>query len=86
MIVHDTPHELAGKKVRLKDGAEFVIEDWADRVYRRSIWKADGNPAALEYAMHSAEKHLPIDDQTVYGKVGFFGYIRHVSEIDCEIE
>lgn len=86
MIVHNTPHELAGKKVRLKDGAEFVIEDWADRVYGHSIWMANGNPAALEYAVHRAANHLPIDEQTVYGKVGFFGYIRHISEIDCEIE
>lgn len=53
-------HPLAGQVVRLKDnigiffggaqagGAEFEVEDWADRVLGGSVWFANGNPAALE--------------------------------------
>lgn len=85
-MMHDTPHKLAGKKVRLSDGSDYVIEDWADRVLGKSVWSADGNPAALEYAVRCAVKNFPIDDLTLYGKIGGFGFIRHVSEItDCEI-
>lgn len=81
MKIHDEPHELAGKTVELSDGSKYVIEDWADRVYGKSIWMANGNPAALQYAVYCAAKHLPIDDLTLYGKIGGLGFIRHESEI-----
>lgn len=87
-------HPLAGQTVRLKEGigkflqgeaggAEFVVEDWADNVLGRSVWAADGNPAALEYALRTGTNgnNVPIDDNAVYGKVGFFGHIVHDSEI-----
>ena len=87
-------HPLAGRTVRLKDGigifmqgdaggAEFVVEDWADNVMGCSVWALNGNPAALEYALRTATNGngVPIDDNTVYGKVGGFGHIVHDSEI-----
>ncbi|MBR3503683.1 MAG: hypothetical protein IKO07_05495 [Clostridia bacterium] len=88
-------HPLAGQTVRLQEGigkfvqgndaggAEFVVEDWADNVLGRSVWAADGNPAALEYALRTATsgKPVPIDNNAVYGKVGWFGHIVHDSEI-----
>lgn len=88
-------HPLAGKTVKLSDGlgpcfaggdisgAEFIVEDWAENVLGCSVWAADRNPAALEYAirMFSNGKMVPIDNNAVYGKVGIFGHIVHDSEI-----
>ena len=87
-------HPLAGQTVRLKDGigrfmqgdadgAEFVVEDWADNVMGRSIWTLNGNPAALEYAVRIGTNGngVPIDNNAVYGKVGMFGHIVYDSEI-----
>lgn len=93
MPIHETPSPLAGKTVRLRPdyyhpevvpGNLFaVIEDWWDRMYGKSWMDATGNPAALIYAIRSAQAHyrLPIDDNVVYGKVGGLGHIIHVSEI-----
>ena len=87
-------HPLAGQTVRLKNdigkfmqdeagGAEFVVEDWAENVLGCSVWDADGNPAALEYALRRGTNgnNVPIDDNVVYGKVGWFGHFVHESEI-----
>lgn len=88
-------HPLAGKTVKLSDGlgpcfaggdisgAEFIVEDWAENVLGCSVWAANGNPAALEYAFRigSNGRNTPIDNNAVYGKVGIFGHIVHDSEI-----
>lgn len=87
-------HPLAGQTVRLKDGigkflqgdaggAEFRVEDWAENVLGRSVWAANGNPGAIEYAIRTGTngKHTPIDNNVVYGKVGLFGHFVHDSEI-----
>ena len=87
-------HPLAGQTVRLKNdigkfmqgeagGAEFVVEDWAENVLGCSVWDTDGNPAALEYALRRGTNgnNVPIDDNVVYGKVGWFGHFVHESEI-----
>jgi hypothetical protein len=34
-----------------------------------------------EYAMRSGVAGLPVDNEVVYGKVGAFGHLAHVSEI-----
>ena len=80
-MIHDEPHRMAGKTVKLSSGEKYVIEDWADRVLGQSVWAADGNPAAIEYAVHRYIDGLPIDDNVLYGKIGWLGHIRHVSEI-----
>lgn len=83
-------HPLAGKTVKLKDGippfingeaagAKFTVEDWAVNVLGQSVWSANGNPAAMEYAIRSVT--LPIDNDVIYGKVGGFGHFVHDSEI-----
>ena len=81
-MIHESAHPYAGLTVRLKDGEEYRVEDWADRVYGKSIWAANGNPAALKYAIHVADKNLPIDNEVLYGKVGYFGRLVHTSEIE----
>lgn len=82
-------HELAGKTVILNCGAdpdnlngqEFVVEDWHINVMGKSWMFCDGNPACLKYAMRSAMSGLPTNNEVVYGKVGPFGHLIHVSEL-----
>ena len=82
MRVHEEKHPLAGMVVKLKNGQLYAVEDWADRVLGRSVWIADGNPAALKYAIRSAMSGFPIDNNLLYGKIGMFGEIVHESEIE----
>lgn len=81
MLIHREPHPLRGQKVTLRSGEEFRIEDWADRVLGVSWMAANGNPSALKYAVLVVVKHLPIDNEVLYGKIGFLGQLIHVSEI-----
>jgi len=82
-------HELAGKTVRLNcasdsdklNGQEFVVEDYWENIAGRSWMFCDGNPACMKYAIRSAFAGLPTDNNVVYGKVGGFGHIVHVSEL-----
>jgi hypothetical protein len=41
---------------------------------------ATGNPAALNYAMRAGTIGLPVDNEVVYGKIGYLGYLVHTSE------
>ncbi len=96
MTVHETPHPLAGKVVTIshgvedpaqgavRGGAEYRIEDWWDRVAGKRWGDANGNPACLHYAMRAAANRIPPDDEVLYGKIGPFGHLVHVSEIDLE--
>jgi hypothetical protein len=88
MTPHPDPHPLAGQSVELNDtakdpvqgavmpGAEYRIEDWWDRLGGGSWMFADGNHAALHYAVRVASNGLPLDDE-----VGYLGHIVHVSEL-----
>lgn len=86
-------HPLAGKTVVLKvavqdpdalDGQEYRVEDWWENVGNGSWMDAVGNPACLKYAMRSGFGGLPTDNEVVYGKVGGFGHLVHVSELGEE--
>lgn len=65
-----------------KDGpVDFVIEDWWDHLTGGSWMFAEGNPAAIVYAIRGGLNGLPLDDDVVYGKVDGRGHLAHVSEI-----
>jgi hypothetical protein len=84
-MIHEEPSPLAGQTVALKEGGhEYRVEDWWDRVGGQSWMDMAGNPACLNYAVRSAKEGLPIDDQVLYGKIGAFGHLIHVSEIENE--
>lgn len=95
-MIHQDPHPLARHTVRLNaqahdpaqkavvPGAEFRIEDWWDRLLGKSWMVCDGNPAAIHYGMRSGLTELPIDNEVVYGKIGAFGHLVHVSELSEE--
>ena len=82
-------HTMAGKTVILKckpdpdglNGKEFVVEDYWENITGESWMKCNGNPACMKYAMRAALAGLPTDNNVVYGKVGCFGHLVHVSEL-----
>lgn len=43
---------------------------------------ADGNPACMNYAIRAGFSDLPTDDEVLYGKIGGFGHLVHISEIE----
>lgn len=80
---HSSPSPYAGQTVRVDIGEgyqDYRVEDYWDRVSGGSWMDAVGNPSALNYALRAAGR-LPIDDEVLYGKIGAFGYLVHVSEI-----
>lgn len=90
---HTESHPLAGATVILNDtaqdpsrnmvvaGVEYRVEDWWDALGVGSWMTADGNPAALQYAMRAGMSGLPNDNEVVYGKIDGLGHIVHVSEL-----
>lgn len=97
MMIHEEPSDLARKMIKIKNtsthfqfsdfgGSDFEVEDWWDRVGGRSWGDSDGNPACLVYAMRRARNNLPIDDKVLYGKVGVFGHLVHISELELAKE
>ena len=90
--MHSESHPLAGQTVTLSNaadpvrgvvvsGEEFRIEDYWDKLTGGSWMFAEGNPAALQYAFRSGVCGLPVDDEVVYGKIGPYGHLVHVSEL-----
>jgi hypothetical protein len=90
--MHTDSHPAAGETVILskaKDphrnlveaGEEFRIEDWWDKLTGQSWMTSEGNPAALMYAFRAGMAGLPVDDEVVYGKIGPYGHLVHVSEL-----
>lgn len=90
-------HPMAGRTVRLREGIglfflngevaggkDFIVEDWVQNVFGCSVWEANGNPAAMEYAMRTGTNgnNTPMDNEVVYGKVAGLGHIVHNSELE----
>lgn len=79
------PSEYAGKTVTLRadaallGGQEYRVEDWWTNVFGQS-WMVSQSPVAYQYAIRGAG--LPLDDEVLYGKVGLFGHLVHISEIE----
>ena len=84
--MHQKKFTLAGMTVTIKSGyfkgEEYRIEDWFDRVTGFSWMFAEGHPACMDYAMRAAVDKLPTDDEVLYGKIGAFGKLVHISEIE----
>jgi hypothetical protein len=74
--------ELKSKGLQqIKDGAVFLVEDWAIRVWEGVSWmEMAGNPTALIYAARSAPQ-LPLDDRVLYGKIDGLAALVHVTEL-----
>jgi len=73
--------------VRELQGQEMRVEGLWNEITGGSWMWAKGNPAAMKYAVRSSICcNLPVDDDVFYGKVGAFGHLVHVSEIEEVIE
>lgn len=85
MTIHRDPSPLADQRVKIISGrlagAEMVVEDWWDRIAGKSWMVCNGNPACLAYAW--GERHDPTDDEVIYGKIGGFGHLVHVSRVEA---
>lgn len=93
-MIHAEASPYQRTKLRVKEGvkhaqvpnlqeAEFLVEDWWDRVIGKSWMDCKGNPACLVYAMRTgmSDRPVPTDDEVLYGKIGLFGHLFHVSEL-----
>lgn len=86
---HIPASDLAGKTVKIRadvpsyGGADYVVEDWFVNVSDGIPWKdasARGNIACIQYAARSHNR-VPDDDRVLYGKIGPFGHLIHISEV-----
>lgn len=82
---HLEQHPQAGQTITIHRKGEpgeeqFTVEDWCDRVMGQSWMWMSGNHAVRNYAYHAGLTGLPVDDEVVYGKIGAFGYLVHVTE------
>lgn len=92
-MTHHTDCEFAGKYYFLNDnandmlrgvvvpGAVYEVEGWWDVLTGGSWMDAEGNFAAMHYAMRSGFHQIPLDNEVLYGHIGALGHIVHVSEI-----
>lgn len=79
-------HALQGYAM---DGMDFVIEDWWQNVAGCSWMEANGNLAALEYAIRIGKNgdnnNVPIiSNDVLYGKIDGFGHLFHVNELELD--
>lgn len=81
---------LANKELKIikgyLQGKTIVIEDWWKKI-TGNHWKASAftNPAAYNYCVHHQrdyETHDKSIDWVLYGKIGGFGYLVNVNELD----
>ena len=88
-------HPLAGKTVllnlrgghiQIQSGDHYRIEDWWENVGGKKWGDCDGNPACIIYGFRAGKAGIPPDDEVVYGKVGPFGHLIHVSELGDEVK
>ena len=72
-------------------GRDFTIEDWAENVFGHLWMHENNNPAALEYTIRSTffgiNNDVPrFSNDVVYGKIGMFGHLFHVNELELPSE
>lgn len=90
---------LAGKTVKIKaspagsefgrEETEYRVEDYWDLISGQGSWKKgaeNGNMACVIYAMRVEMEGLPHNDEVLYGKIGPFGHLIHISEIEQPTE
>lgn len=62
-------------------GSLVEVEGYWDEITGGSWMTARGNFACLIYAIRSANKNLPLDDDVLYVKYDGLGSLVHISEI-----
>ena len=81
--------ELAGETVKIISGelagSDYRVEDWWENVSGKSWMFSQGNMACIKYAVRNAKDNLPVDNDVLYGKIGAFGHLVHITEIEYNI-
>lgn len=76
----------AGKTVKIIGGEfkgeDYRIENWVYQMSGKSWMDCNGNPACLEYAMRAGFENKPADNNVYYGKIGAFGKLMHISDLE----
>lgn len=84
--------DYSGQTVTIKDGftdpfngeipagTKYAVEGYWDEITGGSWMFANANPTCLNYAVRSVG--LPMDNEVLYGKIGAFGFLVHVSEVE----
>lgn len=88
-MLHTEPHPLAGQTVQIdmrmnlseSKTVDFVVEDWADRVFGSSWMGQSGNMTAINYGFRSGLVGLPLNDEVIYGHVEGFANLIHEKEL-----
>lgn len=72
-----------GHLCRIETGDLYRIEDWWQNVSGKSwmLGLCNDNPACLIYSMRVVVAGLPYNDEVVYGKIGSYGHLIHISEL-----
>ena len=95
--------KYAGQTVKVKQGVgngsvmgdmsgkDFAVEDWCENVLGKPWMFANGNPAALEYAVRASmfgpNNGVPaFSNDVVYGKIDGLGHLFHVNELEVPDE
>lgn len=88
-----------GKKVKIKDwvvdepngqklaGQEFLIEGYWSDINNGISWRdTDSNIAVYMYKNRITYSRfiIPRDDSVVYGKVGLYGHLLHITELELD--
>lgn len=83
-IKNDSTH----KQFKNFGGSIIEIEGYWSEVHGEEWSKSvdSGNPAAIVYMMRIINNKLPIDNNVLYGKIGSFGHLVHVSELEKEVK
>lgn len=92
-MIHESSHPQAGKTLKIKQesihkqvsdfaGSDFKLEDWWDKVGGISWKESQGNFSCIVYKDRATTNGLPLDDEVVYDKIGAFGHLVHVSELE----
>jgi hypothetical protein len=89
--IHKTKSPLAGKEVSIREcdyptslcGKTFIVEDWWDRVQvsEGKSWRdCHEYLVCANYKMRMTRREQN-DDEVLYGRIGPFNYLVHVSDI-----
>lgn len=88
MSIHIGPSDFAGQTFSIDipgiGTGDYIVEDFWGRIHPVSWMFADGNPAALKYALRAGMAGLPVDNEVVYGKFNGFGHIVHTTKLTKE--
>ena len=88
--MHKKQSPLADKVVRIKKhvkdigGEKYKVEDWWDRLGQGSWLESTSNFECMDYVARGAKSvpSPPFDEEVLYGKVGLYGKLVHVSEVE----